>query len=162
MVLRLSRSSLAPRAGDTKNLLLVVGLACGMKELHEGLSEALAAKDVVSQDSSESLEWIRGNPSDPKRALLLALEEAIMEQRGGSRASVTEVFAAGMAGLEASSKRGELGRLPELLGLLVACAEHAQGSVLRAGGRSLRKVETSSSLAEPSRGGVDASALPAS
>ena len=97
-----------------------------------GLSTALDASEGVEINHRDQLWSIRQNAGDPKHALLVALEEAIVEQRGGGPASVTEVFAAGMSAVEASSKRGELGRLPELLGLVSACVAHADGAVLNA------------------------------
>lgn len=99
-----------------------------MQSLGAALDEAPATDAVNLQHELES---IRGNARDPKHALLVALEEAIVEQRGGGPASVTEVFAAGMSAVEASSKRGELARLPELLGLLCACVGPCDGAVLR-------------------------------
>ena len=73
-----------------------------MQSLGAALDEAPATDAVNLQHELES---IRGNARDPKHALLVALEEAIVEQRGGGPASVTEVFAAGMSAVEASSKR---------------------------------------------------------
>ena len=72
-----------------------------MQSLGAALDEAPATDAVNLQHELES---IRGNARDPKHALLVALEEAIVEQRGGGPASVTEVFAAGMSAVEAYAR----------------------------------------------------------
>ena len=74
----------------------------------QGLAPALDAPADADADASDSrpsaaLEAIRGAADDPLRPLLVALEEAVLERRGGERASATEIFAAA-AGASAASK----------------------------------------------------------
>eukprot|EP00629_Pelagomonadales_sp_RCC1024_P008087 CAMPEP_0119281410 /NCGR_PEP_ID=MMETSP1329-20130426/24672_1 /TAXON_ID=114041 /ORGANISM="Genus nov. species nov., Strain RCC1024" /LENGTH=73 /DNA_ID=CAMNT_0007282027 /DNA_START=188 /DNA_END=406 /DNA_ORIENTATION=- len=69
----------------------------------QGLAPALdAPADAAASDSrlSADLEVIRGAADDPLRPLLVALEEAVLERRGGERASSTEIFAAAVAAAE--------------------------------------------------------------